>query len=55
MSWIKSSYSGTWPESNCVELRILRPVPGPCAFCGGDGNDGAGHTCMVCGGSGGRS
>jgi len=55
VNWIKSSYSGTWPESNCVELRVVRPVPGGCTFCGGDGNDGAGHTCMVCNGSGGRS
>lgn len=23
-----------------------------CTFCGGDGNDGAGHVCIVCGGSG---
>lgn len=57
MNWIKSSHSGTWPEGNCVELRIVRPVPGGtgCTFCGGDGNDGAGHECPLCHGSGGRS
>ena len=25
---------------------------GPCHFCGGSGDDGAGHPCGVCGGSG---
>jgi hypothetical protein len=55
-AWTKSSYSGTYPEGNCVQIAVVRPVPGRgCMFCGGDGTDGAGHTCMVCGGSGGRS
>lgn len=27
-------------------------MPGPCHFCGGSGDDGAGHTCGVCGGTG---
>jgi hypothetical protein len=27
----------------------------PCTFCGGSGDDGAGHSCLVCGGSGSQS
>src|SRR3954451_10798018 len=47
--WRKASYSGTHPEGNCVEVRVVRPAPGGgCTFCGGDGTDGAGHTCLLC-------
>ena len=45
MSWIKSSYSGTWPESNCVEVAPY------CHCCGGDGQMGS-RKCAVRTGSG---